>query len=471
MQRFTIYEDVFIRVCWTDYSGLQRARVVSARQLLQSMPARATIMNNGIRLYEQKDYDAVDGLSSVGKYGIGITEACLVLMPTADCFPKNCALGSTREVRIFPDWKKLKAFELNVPLPFLGQSKEQSFCYVPSFLRQNDGSDWPFCPRTILHKTLNKFREQTGGLEVMIGMEYEFVLVDAQTKAPIAGDQTYSSLLKYDRIAPFLERLERVLHSVGVHTEQIHGESAPGQFELPVRFKAASDTADDVGLVRQIIHVLAQLYGMEASFCPKLKSSAPGSGFHCHFTGIFHRLPEIMLITSASPLSFQRVQPGTWTGAYMVWGYENRECPLRVLRLGQNFELKVMDSSANTHLAFAAIVAAGLQGILNREVLPEATDGDPHQIYISQVKAQKASKGASGEPSEPPPVLVKRLPQTLDELLAGAGGFPCLSQAFGQEVVDTIVATRTMENQMARESVMKHSSDWESLFDAYRFRY
>jgi hypothetical protein len=76
--------------------------------------------------------------------------------------------------------------------------------------------------------------------------------------------------------------------------------------------------------------------------------------------------------------SYDRIQPNTWSGAYLCWGKENREAPLRTacppgvpLDLVSNFEIKCFDGCANPHLGLAAIVAAGIDGLRRGLKLPE----------------------------------------------------------------------------------------------------
>jgi glutamine synthetase len=76
--------------------------------------------------------------------------------------------------------------------------------------------------------------------------------------------------------------------------------------------------------------------------------------------------------------SYDRIQPDTWSGAYLCWGKENKEAPLRTacppgvpLDLVSNFEIKSFDGCANPHLGLAAIVAAGIDGLRRHLKLPE----------------------------------------------------------------------------------------------------
>lgn len=78
------------------------------------------------------------------------------------------------------------------------------------------------------------------------------------------------------------------------------------------------------------------------------------------------------------PASYDRIQPNTWSGAYLCWGMENREAPIRAACPPgtpdgsiSNFEIKVFDGCANPYLGLASIIAAGIDGLRGHSTLPE----------------------------------------------------------------------------------------------------
>lgn len=88
--------------------------------------------------------------------------------------------------------------------------------------------------------------------------------------------------------------------------------------------------------------------------------------------------------------SYDRIQPNTWSGAFLCWGKENREAPLRTacppgvpLDLVSNFEIKSFDACANPHLGLAAIIAAGIDGLRRELKLPEPIGTDTFMPGLS----------------------------------------------------------------------------------------
>src|SRR4029079_495935 len=111
--------------------------------------------------------------------------------------------------------------------------------------------------------------------------------------------------------------------------------------------------------------------------------------------GIIAGLPDIQGFLTGSILSGSRLTPGTWSGAYLCWGLENREASVRFLSKGignphgANVEVKIVDPSANVYLASAAILALALDGIRGGRPLPAEIPGDLGRL--SEVERRRAN--------------------------------------------------------------------------------
>ena len=72
--------------------------------------------------------------------------------------------------------------------------------------------------------------------------------------------------------------------------------------------------------------------------------------------------------------------PGTW----VAWGTQNRETPVRYIS-DSHYEIKCVDGLAHPYLALAAIIGAGLQGLLNdAEVAQKDCLDDPARLNDDQ---------------------------------------------------------------------------------------
>src|SRR5207253_741322 len=103
--------------------------------------------------------------------------------------------------------------------------------------------------------------------------------------------------------------------------------------------------------------------------------------------GVLAHLPGLCGLAAPSFNSYHRIVPQYWAGAFVCWGLDNREAPVRIAstfsgaeEASTNAELKACDASCNPYLAIGGILAAGLDGLERRLELPEPVDVDPATI-------------------------------------------------------------------------------------------
>ena len=157
------------------------------------------------------------------------------------------------------------------------------------------------------------------------------------------------------------------------------------------------------------IYEVAHQNGLHATMCPKVFDGHAGSSQHCHMSiwkdgcnlipdpsskyhlhetgrkfiaGVLHNLPAVMTVTMPTANSYKRIVPHLFAGVSQIWGFQNREAPVRLCsppgcddQVYTNFEVKSVDGTCSPYLALAAIIQAGLDGIRqNRELPPPVTD-------------------------------------------------------------------------------------------------
>lgn len=144
--------------------------------------------------------------------------------------------------------------------------------------------------------------------------------------------------------------------------------------------------------------------------------------------GVLKYLDAILALTAPSVISYERLTPHRWSAAYNNLGFRDREASLRVCPVTArdpvaiarqfNLEYRAADAAACPHLALAAIVHAGVQGIEEDLAAPEPTEEDLSLLSTDEL----AQRGFI------------RLPETLEAALqrtaeseAATGWFP---QAF-----------------------------------------
>src|SRR5207248_9216399 len=136
--------------------------------------------------------------------------------------------------------------------------------------------------------------------------------------------------------------------------------------------------------------------------------------------GVLAHLPGLCGLTAPSFNSYHRIVPQYWAGAYVCWGYDNREAPVRVAspfrgaeEASTNAELKACDATCNPYLALGGLIAAGLDGIERGLEPPEPVQVDPATI----AEDERARRG------------IVRLPATQADALDALAADDVLSSA------------------------------------------
>ncbi len=149
-----------------------------------------------------------------------------------------------------------------------------------------------------------------------------------------------------------------------------------------------------------------------------------------------------LLITCGSVNSYSRLLPHYWSSAYEAWGFDNREAAVRVPSpfwrreaTSINLELKCSDHSGNPYLAMGGIIAAGLDGLLNRIDPGEPASIDPG--HYSEAERQRRG--------------IVRLPASLDEALDALERDTVLLEALGPMLATSYLAVKRAEIAFFRE--------------------
>jgi glutamine synthetase len=168
--------------------------------------------------------------------------------------------------------------------------------------------------------------------------------------------------------------------------------------------------------------------------------------------GVLAHLPALTAVGAPSALSYLRLVPQRWAGAYVCWGDENREATLRLEGAGgpsapwtAHFEWKTPDGAANPYLALGALAAAGLDGVRRGLELPPPVQDDP---------------AAMPEPERP-----VRLPESLAEAAEALAACAVLRDAMGEYLHSRVVAVRRAEAEIGS------SLDEVTLVERNRWRF
>ncbi|MBX2996800.1 MAG: type I glutamate--ammonia ligase [Bdellovibrionaceae bacterium] len=209
------------------------------------------------------------------------------------------------------------------------------------------------------------------------------------------------------------------LERAGMQVERQHHEVATaGQAEINIKFDSALNMADKMMWFKYIIKNVAHRHNKTVTFMPKPIYGDNGSGMHVHMSlwkdgqnlfagnkyaglsetalffigGILKHAPALCGIINPTTNSYKRLVPGFEAPIKLAYSFKNRSAAVRIPNSGPNpkakrIEFRTPDPMANIYLAQAALLMAGLDGVMNK-IHP----GDPLDKDIYGLSPQEAAK-------------------------------------------------------------------------------
>jgi len=390
------------------------------------------------------------GLEGRLQSGIGLTVA-LQAMNGLDQLQPVDGMGPVGEIRLVPD---LETFRV---LPYAPRAGAVLTDHVGL-----DGEPAQVCQRSFLKRMEARLAER--GLVLRASFENEFSLATQVDGAYVPIDSALCfSTIAMTAAQDYVDELAAALEAQGIVLEQYYAELGHGQQEISTGHAPALQAADEQLLVRETIRGVAARHGLVASLAPKPWPENAGNGGHVHFSlwdgdgnrfhdgsrddrlsdearsfiaGVLEHLPGLCGLTAPSFNSYHRIVPQYWAGAFVCWGHDNREAPVRVPSVfrgmeqaSTNAELKACDASCNPYLALAGLIAAGLDGLERGLEPPEPVEVDPATI----AEDERARRG------------ITRLPATQAEALDALAADRVLVDALGPTLAQSYLAVRRSE--------------------------
>ena len=337
-----------------------------------------------------------------------------------------------------------------------------------------DGTPYASDTRMILKRVVEKAKDM--GYVFKVEPECEFFLFHIDDGG-MPTTVTHEHAGSYD-VGPvdFAENVRRDiilnLEEMGFEVKSSHHEKAPGQHEVDFKYSDALTTADNLLTFKMTVKSIAKRHGLHATFMPKPKSNVDGSGMHINMSlwdqdgnnvfydgnqrykiskearyfiaGILKHIGAITALTNPLVNSYKRLVPGFEAPVYATW---SAETPLALLRIPSvlgthaKIELRSPDPTANPYLAFAACLAAGLQGI--EEKL------DPGPSVDVNVSAWTDERRRTLD--------IERLPRNMCEAINALEADPFICEMMGKEVTAQYIGEKRKEWNTYRKQV----TEWE----------
>ncbi|MDO4313567.1 MAG: type I glutamate--ammonia ligase [Eubacteriales bacterium] len=339
-------------------------------------------------------------------------------------------------------------------------------------IHRPDGRAFESDPRYILKKVVADAKAE--GYEFDVGPECEFFLFETDENG-LPTTNTHENASYFD-LGPldFGENARRdmvlTLEDMGFEIEASHHEASPAQHEIVFKYDEALTTADNIMTFKMVVKTIAKRHGLHATFMPKPKFGANGSGMHLNMTlhrdgvnvftdtfdekglskeayyfigGIMKHMKAITFITNPTVNSYKRLIPGYEAPVYIAWSEINRTPLIRIPAGGSEsrVELRSPDPSANPYLALAVCLAAGMDGIRNEILPPESVDTNIYKL----------------SPKEREQMGIESLPGSLLEAAREFEKDSFIQEVLGKDLAEKYIAAKKEEYRQYRAQI----TDWE----------
>ena len=356
-------------------------------------------------------------------------------------------------------------------LPWTGGKVARFICDVYDEKRKPFAGD----PRHVLKRVLKRAKDK--GFEYMVGPELEFFLFKNGGSAGLETHDkaSYFDLGNLDMAADVRREVVTSLEAMGLKIEMSHHEVAPGQHEIDFRYGNALSIADWVLTYKTAVKTAAKRFGLYASFMPKPLFGVNGSGMHVHqslwkdkhnvffdekdvynlsavarhfIAGQLKHARALSAIVAPTINSYKRLVPGYEAPVYICWGRINRSALVRVPRYSEGkrsatrCEFRAPDPSANPYLAFAAMLAAGLDGIEKK--LQPPTPVEENVYHLGNEELEKRG--------------IPTLPHSLRDAITELEQDPVLREAIGEHVFEKLTTAQIEDWRDYKKQV----TEWET---------
>jgi glutamine synthetase len=334
-------------------------------------------------------------------------------------------------------------------------------------------------PRHVLRRTLE--RAASMGFDTFnVGPELEYFYF--RSARPPSGlpevldEGGYFDLTTLDAGSDVRRETVLALEQLGIHVEYTHHEVGPSQHEIDMRYAGALKMADDTMTYRITVKEYAMKYGWHATFMPKPLFGENGSGMHTHqslfnagsnafydaddqyflsptgkafIAGQLKHAREICAVFAQWVNSYKRLVPGYEAPVYCAWSRRNRSALVRVplyhpgKEQATRAELRCPDPACNPYLTFAALLAAGLEGIEKGYELPEPMEKNLYHL----------------SPDDRKRLGIEQLPETLGEAIELTAESELVLRTFGEHIFNRYVEIKRQEWEDYRVQVTRWELD------------
>lgn len=302
---------------------------------------------------------------------------------------------------------------------------------------------------------------------------------------PIRLKEGYLPSAPHDTLVDYRNECVDLLNdNFGVICDAHHHEVATGgQCEIDIYFDTLTNMGDGTMTYKHVVKNIARKYDMVATMMPKPIAMDNGSGMHVNVSlwndkneffdindkhaelsqlgryfggGIMEHASSLCAIVAPTTNSYRRLVPGYEAPVYVAWSKRNRSAIVRIpmyfkgekAAKTKRIEFRAPDPSCNPYLCFAAVLAAGLDGIRKKRDLGDPVDED---IY----KMSEDRRRQLG---------IKQLPGSLKESIEHLkSDHDYLKPIFSEDTIETIIEIEGREQMEV--AIRPHPHEFHLYFD------
>jgi len=331
-----------------------------------------------------------------------------------------------------------------------------------------DGTPFEGDPRYVLRRNLQRAADLHYTFYVGPELEY-FYFANSETPE-VLDVGGYFDLTPLDAGTDLRRETVLTLEDLGIPVEASHHEVAPSQHEIDLRYTDALTMADNTMTYRLAVKEVALKNNVYATFMPKPLRDENGSGMHVHqslfngernafhdaddpyhlsalarsyIAGLLRHAKEITMITNQWVNSYKRLVPGFEAPVYLSWARRNRSDLIRVpeYKRGKEsatrIEYRAADPACNPYLAFAAMLAAGLEGIEKAYPCPDPVS----ENVFEMTERDRKERG------------IDHLPGSLWEAVEYAESSDLLRRCLGDHLFESLLTNKKIEWSNFRRQV------------------
>lgn len=328
-----------------------------------------------------------------------------------------------------------------------------------------DGRPFEGDPRYVLKCNLR--RAADSGFTFHVAPELEYFYFESRADPQPLDRGGYFDLTPLEQATELRRETLLAVKGMGIEVERSHHEGASSQHEIDLRPTEALTMADNVMTSRQVVKEIALRHNVYATFMPKPVRDQNGSGMHVHqslfegernvffdaadpyylsalarsyVAGLLRHACEITLVTNQWVNSYKRLVPGLGplgfeAPVYVSWALRNRADLVRVPEYRREkeqaiaIEYRAPDPACNPYLAFAAMLAAGLEGIEKEYPCPYPAEENVYEMS----EQEREERG------------IAHLPGSLWEAIELAEGSDVLRRCLGDHLFRSLLTNKEIE--------------------------